>query len=162
MSEIEKIRDLQLNYYRLKFAAMKKSIPLGLIVALILVPILVVFVVLNPPAKKEPAPPVKQTSQAENRARANEIKSYLAEGFGTPPIKASWYDDISGITVDGQTVFVQTKLSQTNAKAENICSGVSSFVFSNEGRKQQLDSVQVLSQSGNSLIYRKGINNKCS
>ena len=104
----------------------------------------------------------KTVSQTENPAAARQIKTYLAENFGMTGYKTSWYDNISDVTVAGDTVTVKTNLPSKNENAGRICGGVSSFVFSNENRSLGLSVVKVLSQSGSILINRRGIGEQCS
>lgn len=106
--------------------------------------------------------PTRTETQTENPAAARQIKTYLDENFGIPGYKTSWYDNIVGIAVSGNTVSVKTNLPSKSEKAKDICGGVSSFVFSNENRSLGLNIVQVLSQSGSILINRRGIGEQCS
>lgn len=99
--------------------------------------------------------------QTENTATSNSIKSYLADNFGIPELKASWYDNITVVTVIGDTVSVKTDLTSYNEKASHICAGVSFFVFSNENHSLGLHTIKVYSQSGELLINRSGISEKC-
>ena len=99
--------------------------------------------------------------QTENTATSNTIKSYLADNFGIPELKASWYDNITGVTVIGDTVSVKTNLTSYTEKSSHICAGVSFFVFSNKNNSLGLHTIKVYSQSGGLLINRSGISEKC-
>ena len=57
---------------------------------------------------------------AENPALAKKIETYLTD-FGMPGTETSWYKNIIGISVRGNTVQVKTNLSSNDRKAGDIC-----------------------------------------
>ena len=97
---------------------------------------------------------------AENPALAKKIETYLTD-FGMPGTETSWYKNIIGISVRGNTVQVKTNLSSNDRKAGDICAAVSGYVFSNQNRSDGLNTVQVLGQSGQILINRSGVSGRC-
>ena len=101
--------------------------------------------------------------QAQNDiVKAKAIQKYLSDNFGVPGYKTTWYDSIKGITVQGNTVIVDTNLTAVNAKASGVCSGVSGYVFSNENRGLGLQNIEVRGPKSAVLIKRLGVRGKCS
>jgi hypothetical protein len=106
---------------------------------------------------------VEPQAQAQNDVtKAKAIQKYLADNFGMPGYKTSWFDSIKGILVQGHTVVAETNLPGANAKASGVCSGVSGYVFANENRGLGLENVEVRGPKGAVLIKRVGLRGKCS
>lgn len=106
---------------------------------------------------------VAHPAEAQNDAtKAKAIQKYLADNFGMPGYKTSWYDSIKGIMVQGNTVIAQTNLAAAGVTASGVCSAVSGYVFSNENRGLGLENVEVRGTKGTALIKRLGVWGKCS
>ena len=97
---------------------------------------------------------------AENPAVARKIETYLTD-FGMPGTETSWYKNITGVSVRGNTVHVRTNLFSSSRKVSDICAAVSGYVFSNHNRSDGLDNVQVLGQNGQVLVNRRGVGGRC-
>lgn len=93
---------------------------------------------------------------SSNPQEAEKIKSYLDSGFTDVP----WYSSIQGVTVEGDTVTVQTSLNSLDESAQGVCSGTSGYVFNNE-QTAGLDHVKVVGANGDVLIDRVGISDSC-
>lgn len=98
----------------------------------------------------------------DNPAQAQAIQKHLADNFGSPSMTTSWYPDIGTVSVKGDAVIVQTDLPSNGEKAKSICSGTSSYVFSNDNASAGLQNVQILGANGEVLIVRQGIADSCS
>lgn len=97
----------------------------------------------------------------DNSAQAHSIHKYLATNFGIPELMTSWYPNILGVSIKGDTVIVQTSLSSADEKAGHICGGTSGYVFSNENSSSGLQNVQIVGVNGDVLIDRRGIGDTC-
>ena len=104
----------------------------------------------------------KAQEESERPEVAKKIQQYLANNFGMKGYKTSWYDNIVGVTLRGETVIVRTNLDSKEEKASRICGAVSGFVFSNENRSLSLKNVQVYGSDGQLLINRRGLSERCS
>jgi hypothetical protein len=105
---------------------------------------------------------VNVQEESERPEVARKIQKYLADNFGMEGYKTSWYDNIAGVSVRGDTVKVRTDLSSKEEKASRICGAVSGFVFSNGNRSLGLTNVQVYGSDGQILINRRGLGERCS
>jgi hypothetical protein len=100
---------------------------------------------------------------AQNDAsKAKMLHKYLSDNFGVLGYKKTWYDNIKGGIVQGNTVIAETNLTGVNAKASSICSGVSGYVLSNENSGLGLQNVEVRGPKGAVLIKKTGLRGKCS
>jgi len=102
------------------------------------------------------------SQEAENPDLAKRIEKYLANNFGMRGYETSWYYNIIGVSVRGNTVSVKTNLASDESKASNICGAVSGFVFSNENRYLGLTNVQIYGKDGQVLINRRGLGERCA
>jgi hypothetical protein len=98
----------------------------------------------------------------DNPAQAQAIQKHLTDNFGSSGLTTSWFPHIGAVSVKGNTVIVQTDLPSAAEAARGICSGTSSYVFSNENSSAGLENVQVLGANGEVLINRRGIGDSCS
>lgn len=116
----------------------------------------------QPQTRKPEGGPHKTASDPETRNTdlANKVKTYLDEDFGVPGYETTWHRHILRIEVDGPTVVAHTDLEGSVFAARNICSALSSFVFSNENSSLRLENVRVVNESG-VLIDRTGLADKC-
>lgn len=102
------------------------------------------------------------SQEVENPDVAKKIEKYLASNFGIRGYETSWYYNIIGVSVRGNTVSVKTNLASDESKASNICGAVSGFVFSNENRYLGLTNVQIYGKDGQVLINRRGLGERCA
>ena len=100
--------------------------------------------------------------ETENPEVAKRIVKYLADNFGVRGYETSWYYNILGVSVRGNTVSVRTNLDSDEDKASKICGSVSGFVFSNENRYLGLTNVQIYGKDGQVLINRRGLGERCA
>ncbi|HEV3469089.1 MAG TPA: hypothetical protein VG148_07190 [Pyrinomonadaceae bacterium] len=102
------------------------------------------------------------SQETDNPEVAKRIEKYLASNFGMRGYETSWYYNIIGVSVRGNTVSVKTTLAPDESKASNICGAVSGFAFSNENRYLGLTNVQVYGKDGQLLINRRGLGERCA
>jgi hypothetical protein len=93
--------------------------------------------------------------------RSKLIKQYLADIFGVPGFKASWYDNIINVEVEGDTVTVKTNLSRGDKKIMNICGVFSGFVYSHLNAQLGIKKVRILGRLGEVIVFRKSALNGC-
>ena len=99
---------------------------------------------------------------AENTTQSKAIETYLSENFGIPGATTSWYGNIKGVSVTGDTVSIMTNLSQDYKKAADICGAVSSYVFAKSNRQLGLNRIQIYGDNKQLLIDRDGLSAACS
>jgi hypothetical protein len=63
-------------------------------------------------------------------SRSQAIRQYLADIFGVPDFKTSWYDNIIDVEVAGDTLTTRTNLSGGDEKLINLCGVISGFIYS--------------------------------
>lgn len=68
----------------------------------------------------------------DNSAQVQSIKKYLANNFGIPELMASWYPNILGVSIKGDTVIVQTNLSSAEEKIEKDLNSLRKDYHKNE------------------------------
>ena len=103
---------------------------------------------------------------SEARAKTNEtrselIRQYLADIFGVPDFKASWYDNIMDVQVTGDTVIVKTNLSHGDKKISYICGVISGFVYSHLNAQLGIRKVKILGSSGEVIVFRRNVLDDC-
>lgn len=96
-----------------------------------------------------------------NQRRSEAIRQYLADIFGVPGFKTSWYDNIIDVEVAGDTVTVKTNLSRGDKKIRNVCGVVSGFVYSNLNAELGIRKVKILGSSGEVLVFRRTVLDNC-
>ena len=96
-----------------------------------------------------------------NQRRSEAIRQYLAEIFGVPGFKTSWYDNIIDVEVAGHTVTVRTNLSHGDKKISNVCGVVSGFVYSHLNAHLGIRKVKILGGSGEVLLFRRSVLDDC-
>jgi hypothetical protein len=99
--------------------------------------------------------------EAERPEVARQIIKYLRENFGEPGYETSWYRNIRGVSVRGDTVFTRTDLETADVSAKRICGAVSGFVFDRTRSSLSLNRVQVIGQGDKVLIDRNGVGELC-
>ena len=102
------------------------------------------------------------TTEPENPEQTEAVRKYMSENFGYPGAETSWYGSITGVSVRGSTVVVNTSLAAADTQAQGICSGASGYVFSNQNRSLGIENVQVVGANGAVLIHRRGVTGRCS
>jgi hypothetical protein len=100
-------------------------------------------------------------SEPVSPAKSEAIQNYMKDNFGNPGYETSWYGNITGISVQGDTVVVNTNLAMADSRAQGICSAVSGYVFSNENRNRGMENIQVVGTNGAILIHRQGLAGRC-
>jgi len=96
-----------------------------------------------------------------DKAKADAIKSYLANIFGAPPLRTSWYDNIIDVKVEDDTATIKTNLSKGDEKIINICGVVSGFIYSHLNFQLGIRKVQILGGSGEILVFRRSVMDDC-
>jgi hypothetical protein len=99
---------------------------------------------------------------AENPGQSEAIRTYMKDNFGYPGSETSWYGSMTGISVRGNTVVINSTLSAPDARAQGLCSGASGYVFSNQNRSLGIENVQILGANGAILIDRRGVTGRCA
>jgi len=89
------------------------------------------------------------------------IRQYLADIFGVPGFKTSWYDNITDVEVAGDTVTVKTNLSRGDEKIIYLCGVVSGFVYSHLNLHLGISKVRILGSSGEVLVFRRSVLEDC-
>ena len=115
------------------------------------------------------APVMKSTPEirlAESTARTDDsrsraIRQYLADIFGVPELKTSWYDNIIDVEVTGDTATIKTNLSSGDEKLINVCGVVSGFIYSQLNAELGIRKVKILGSSGEVLVFRRGVLDDC-
>ena len=101
------------------------------------------------------------SQEQDNLSQAQAIQKYLADNFGMPAMTTSWYPNITSVSVKGSTVTVKTNLTLSDEKAKNICGAVSGYAFSNENKSVGLRNIMIVETSGNVLLQRRGVGERC-
>jgi len=94
-------------------------------------------------------------------ARSQAIRQYLADIFGVPDFKTSWYDNIIDVEVTADTATIKTNLSSGDEKLINFCGVVSGFVYSHLNAQLGIRNVKILGSSGEVLVFRRGVLDDC-
>ncbi len=104
----------------------------------------------DPASEDEPAVAPAQVTASV----ADLLRQYLADTFGSPGLKAAWYDNVRQITVQFNTATIRTDLGATpldQQKADTICRVVAAFPSSRQGEQRRTIDVQVYGQDGRLL-----------
>jgi len=96
-----------------------------------------------------------------NETRSELIRQYLADIFGVPDFKTSWYDNIMDVQVTGDTAIIRTNLSRGDKKISNICGVVSGFVYSHLNAQLGIRKVKILGSSGEVIVFRRSVLDDC-
>ena len=102
----------------------------------------------------------ESTSKTDD-SRSQTIRQYLADIFGVPDFKTSWYDNIIDVEVAGDTATIKTNLSSGDEKLINICGVVSGFVYSHLNAQLGIRKVKILGSSGEVLVFRRDVLDDC-
>jgi hypothetical protein len=93
--------------------------------------------------------------------RSKAIRQYLADIFGVPGFKTSWYDNIINVEVTGDTATIKTNLSSGDEKIIIVCGVVSGFVYSHLNVQLGIRKVKILGSSGEVLVFRRTLLDDC-
>ena len=93
--------------------------------------------------------------------RSQAIRQYLADIFGVPGFKTSWYDNIIDVEVTGDTATIKTNLSSGDEKIINVCGVVSGFIYSHLNVQLGIRKVKILGSSGEVLVFRRSVLDDC-
>lgn len=135
------------KHFTVKGSTVKRSLPIALIFLLGLAS---AFAQDQPKNEESARPDV-----------AKQITKYLRENFGEKGYETSWYHDIKGVSVRGDTVLTRTDLTEADEDARHICGAVSFFVFDRTHSSLNLNRVQIVGQDDKVLIDRNGIGEPC-
>ncbi len=103
----------------------------------------------------------REAAQEAPRKVAKAIMKELTESFGHPGFETTWFAAIKNLSVDGDTVTVQTNLVKNeifNDTIQGVCSGVSNSVY----RKPGLETIVVRGSDDSVLVRRNGLSDSCS
>ena len=107
-----------------------------------------------------------ETRMAEGTSKTDEprskaIRHYLAEIFGVPGFKTSWYDNIIDVEVSGDTATIKTNLFGGDDRIITVCGVVSGFIYSNLNVQLGIRKVKILGRSGEVLVSRRSVMDDC-
>ena len=94
-------------------------------------------------------------------SRSQAIRQYLADIFGIPGFKTSWYDNIIDVEVTGDTATIKTNLSSGDEKIIKVCGVVSGFIYSHLNVQLGIRKVKILGNSGEVLVFRRSVLDDC-
>ena len=101
------------------------------------------------------------TTSITDEPRSKAIRKYLADIFGVPGFKTSWYDNIIVVEVSGDTVTIRTNLSGGDEKIITVCGVVSGFIYSNLNVHLGIRKVKIIGASGEVLVSRESVMDDC-
>lgn len=115
----------------------------------------------SPVMKSTPEIRLAESTSMTDGARSQAIRQYLADIFGVPDFKTSWYDNIIDVEVTADTATIKTNLSSGDEKLINLCGVVSGFVYSHLNAQLGIRNVKILGSSGEVLVFRRGVLDDC-
>ncbi len=115
----------------------------------------------TPIMKSTPEIRLAQSNASTDDSRSQAIRQYLADIFGVPDFKTSWYDNIIDVEVAGDTAIIKTNLSRGDEKLINLCGVISGFVYSHLNAEFGIRKVKILGSSGAVLVFRRGVLDDC-
>ena len=116
---------------------------------------------LTPVFNSTPKIILAETASKTVEPRSEAIRHYLAEIFGVPGFKTSWYDNITGVEVTGDIVTIKTNLSGGDEKIIKVCGVVSGFIYSHLYLQLGIRKVKILGNSGEVLVFRRSVLDDC-
>jgi len=93
--------------------------------------------------------------------RSEAIRRYLADIFGVPGFKASWYDNITDVEVAGDTATIKTNLSGGDEKIIALCGVISGFIYSQLNVELGIRKLKIIGSSGKVLVFRRSVMDDC-
>ena len=115
----------------------------------------------TPVMKSTPEIRLAESTSRTDDSRSQAIRQYLADIFGVPDFKTSWYDNIIDVEVTGDTATIRTNLSSGDEKLISVCGVVSGFVYSHLNAQLGIRKVKILGSSGEVLVFRRGVLDDC-
>ncbi|MGD9036004.1 MAG: hypothetical protein PVF10_05580 [Syntrophobacterales bacterium] len=117
----------------------------------------------SPTPVVQPTPEIRlaQSTAKTDDSRSQAIRQYLADIFGVPDFKTSWYDNIIDVEVAGDTATIKTDLSTGDEKLIILCGVVSGFIYSHLNAQLGIRKVKILGSSGEVLVFRRGVLDDC-
>ena len=115
----------------------------------------------TPVVKFTPEIRLAQSTAKTDDSRPQAIRQYLADVFGVPELKTSWYDNIIDVEVTGDTATIKTNLSRGDEKLITICGVISGFIYSQLNAELGIRKVKILGGSGEVLVFRRGVLDDC-
>jgi len=141
------------------------SILLILTLALFFTPLAVAMTITNasstPVIKRAVELRLAESTSKTAESRSEAIRQYLADIFGVPGFKASWYDNITDVEVAGNTATIKTNLSGGDEKIITLCGVVSGFIYSQLNAQLGIRKVKILGSSGKVLVFRRSVMDDC-
>jgi hypothetical protein len=102
-----------------------------------------------------------ESNSNRDDSRAEAIRRYLADIFGVPGFKASWYDNITGVEVASDTATIKTNLSVGDEKIIALCGVISGFIYSQLNVQLSIRKIKIIGSSGKVLVFRKSVMDDC-
>ena len=102
-----------------------------------------------------------ESTSKTDEPRSQAIRQYLADIFGVPDFKTSWYDNIIDVEVAADTATIKTNLSSGDEKLINICGVVSGFVYSHLNAQLGIRKVKILGSSEKVIVFRRSVLDDC-
>jgi hypothetical protein len=111
--------------------------------------------------KSTPEIRLAESPSKTDDSRSQAIREYLADIFGVPDFKTSWYDNIIDVEVTDDTAIIKTNLSSGDEKLIQVCGVVSGFVYSQLKAQLNIKKVKILGSSGEVLVFRRDVLDDC-
>ena len=102
-----------------------------------------------------------EATSKTDEPRSEAIRHYLAEIFGVPGFKTSWYNNIIDVEVTDDTAIIRTNLSGGDERIITVCGVVSGFIYSHLNVQLGIRKVKILGSSGEVLVFRRGVLEDC-
>ena len=102
-----------------------------------------------------------ESASKTDDSRSEAIRKYLADIFGGPGVKTSWYDNITDVEVRGDTATIKTNLPAGDEKIIAVCGVVSGFIYSQLNEHLGIRKVKILGNSGKVLVFRRSVRDDC-
>ena len=114
-----------------------------------------------PVMKSTPEIRLTESTARTDDSRSQAIRQYLADIFGVPDFKTSWYDNIIDVEVADDTAIIKTNLSSGDEKLIKVCGVVSGFIYSQLNAQLNIKKVKILGSSGEVLVFRRDVLDDC-
>ena len=141
------------------------SILLSLTLALVSTPFAAARIAINasvnPVIKRAVETRLAESKPNTDELRSEDIRRYLADIFGVPGFKASWYGNITDVEVAGDTATIKTNLSNGDEKIITLCGVISGFIYSQLNVQLGIRKLKILGSSGEVLVFRRGVLDDC-
>lgn len=107
--------------------------------------------------------PVASGSGSEG-TKAETVRSYFSKTFGIPGFKPPWYDALTTISVQGDTVTALSTLDADSAGRESavrMCDALAGFVFAPDSSSLGINRIVVRAKDNTQLVTRTGLAGVC-